>query len=342
MYECLYGYTPFACDNRQDTKLRILKHRTTLKFPNLSKNSPPISFHALDFMISILQEKEDRLCSRRYKHNDFVHQMMYGFPQLTTKGQSGREARTHFVYPNDAEDIKDHHFFRNIPWDDLHKRKPPFVPRVRNWEDTKYFDSDDMISDMSDSSDDTPPMVKEAALAQQEHMPATNGDDIRMNGAGSRVSQHHQEDQKIIPSAGLEMLKVGEQYIQPLIPNPLRPKVHSQTTGASHGTTVVANCAYTENMIRYEKPKKRRKEKKRPRDKILRDAGCAKTALELRKRGAFLGYGYRRAKAASEIIAEVMAEMANDSNSSQRSVWHQRLADIDQSVHEAGDVPMVD
>jgi len=36
------------------------------------------------------------------------------------------------------------------------------------------------------------------------------------------------------------------------------------------------------------------KERKRPRDKLLRDLETAPKVLELRKRGAFLGYTYRR------------------------------------------------
>jgi serine/threonine protein kinase len=30
-YECLYGYTPFVCDNRQDIKMRILRYRQYLE-----------------------------------------------------------------------------------------------------------------------------------------------------------------------------------------------------------------------------------------------------------------------------------------------------------------------
>lgn len=40
--------------------------------------------------------------------------------------------------------------------------------------------------------------------------------------------------------------------------------------------------------------KKRRREKELPCDKILQDPVGARTALELRKRSAFLGYTYRR------------------------------------------------
>lgn len=45
-----------------------------------------------------------------------------------------------------------------------------------------------------------------------------------------------------------------------------------------------------------ETEKEKEKEKERPRDKILRDMQLGQTALEIRKRGAFLGYTYRRPK----------------------------------------------
>lgn len=40
--------------------------------------------------------------------------------------------------------------------------------------------------------------------------------------------------------------------------------------------------------------RKRRREKKRPRDKLLRDAEVGRAVMEIRKRGAFVGYTYRR------------------------------------------------
>jgi hypothetical protein len=39
---------------------------------------------------------------------------------------------------------------------------------------------------------------------------------------------------------------------------------------------------------------RQRKEKKRPRDKILRDPEVGRQVLEIRKKGAFVGYTYRR------------------------------------------------
>ena len=44
------------------------------------------------------------------------------------------------VYANDATDIKAHPFFKGIKWSLLHTSRPPFIPKVKNWEDSQYFD----------------------------------------------------------------------------------------------------------------------------------------------------------------------------------------------------------
>lgn len=51
---------------------------------------------------------------------------------------------------------------------------------------------------------------------------------------------------------------------------------------------------------------KKPREKKRPRDKILRDTNCGKIALQMRKDSAFIGYGYRKPKGISEVIEEAL------------------------------------
>lgn len=53
------------------------------------------------------------------------------------------------------------------------------------------------------------------------------------------------------------------------------------------------------------------REKKRPRDKILRDENCGKMALQMRKESAFIGYGYRRSKTVTEVIEETLNFEAN-------------------------------
>lgn len=63
----------------------------------------------------------------------------------------------------------------------------------------------------------------------------------------------------------------------------------------------------------------KKKSKDRPRDKILRDEECGWTALEIRKRGSFLGYTYRRPKCPA---------MALNSGRGRRSFIRAELADL--------------
>jgi serine/threonine protein kinase len=141
LYECLYGYTPFVCDNRQDTKMRILQYGNYLVFPekatykrNGKERSRIISNEPVHLIKQLLREKEARLSSKKYFLNDYSGSHVYG---------------------DDADELKKHVFFEKIDWINLHLIKPPFVPNVTTWEDTKYFDEADVISAVeSDSSDD--------------------------------------------------------------------------------------------------------------------------------------------------------------------------------------------
>jgi hypothetical protein len=63
------------------------------------------------------------------------------------------------------------------------------------------------------------------------------------------------------------------------------------------------------------KKKKAKKEKKRPRDKILRDMQTGKLALDMRRRGAFLGYAYRKPKGLEALLDRVSAEGSIESPS---------------------------
>jgi hypothetical protein len=56
----------------------------------------------------------------------------------------------------------------------------------------------------------------------------------------------------------------------------------------------VASCGYDSLFRGVLKRKSHKKDKKRPRDKILRDPEVGRTVLEIRKKGAFIGYTYRR------------------------------------------------
>jgi protein-serine/threonine kinase len=191
----------------------------------------PVSRNAIDLMMRLLEERQDRLSAKRYRENDWV---------LRDKAVGARRVRNihatgHIVYPNDAEDIKSHAFFRNVQWSTLHMTRPPFVPRVHGDQPiTKYFDDEAEIMSASDHLDSSSYEAAEPNLNLQEATP--------------------------IPGLTVEAQ--------------LPP--YNQLSAAVH------------------KLRRRKKEKKRPRDKLLRDPHVGRAVLELRKKGAFIGYTYRR------------------------------------------------
>lgn len=205
-----------------------------------------VSAEAIDVINSLLQEKEFRLSSSKYKTNDVLtsraSKCFFYKPDGSNQNYQG-----HYVYPNDASDIKSHPFFHGINWDEIHRMSPPFVPKVRGWEDTRYFEDGDYPTDHDGESTDS-----ETELG--------NDDNVQHDGNG----------------------KPGQSAKKDLNPD-------SRPTGKDGKDR--DNAANPPA-----KGKKRNKESKRPRDKILRDRRLRKTALEMRKRGAFLGYTYRRPK----------------------------------------------
>jgi protein-serine/threonine kinase len=192
----------------------------------------PVSRNAIDLMMRLLEERQDRLSAKRYRENDWV---------LRDKAVGTRRVRNihatgHIVYPNDAEDIKAHAFFRNVQWGTLHLTRPPFVPRVHGDQPiTKYFDDEAEIMSASDHMDSSSYEAPDAPNLQE----ATP-----------------------IPIPGLS--------VEAQLP------AYEQLSAAVH------------------KLRRRKKEKKRPRDKLLRDPHVGRAVLELRKKGAFIGYTYRR------------------------------------------------
>ncbi|KAK2735879.1 hypothetical protein FQN57_001085 [Myotisia sp. PD_48] len=231
LYECLFGFTPFAAETRKETKEKILTHRKSLFFPQERPSDRLISDDAVDLVARLLQDRQYRLCSRKYLLNDYVHskrspgQLIDRPADKTSKNYQG-----YYVYPDDAADIKNHRFFRNIQWDEIHLRKPPFVPKIKSWEDTKYFECE--VEDCNSKSSD--PNTAEN--------PNSNG----MN----------------------------------------------QGPNENGALTAVTNLQV----------KSKKKEKRRPRDKVLRDESVGKIALNMRKQGSFLGYSYRRPKETSAIF----------------------------------------
>ncbi|ETN39174.1 uncharacterized protein HMPREF1541_05397 [Cyphellophora europaea CBS 101466] len=287
MFECLYGYTPFACEDRHSTKLKILKHKQTLAFPAVPHPHEP-SQEALDLMMQLLVEKEKRLCSRKYHLNDYTIQMVGSRAIRFPADKRNQNYQGYFVYPDDADDLKRHHFFKHIQWDTLLHKRPPFVPKVKDWEDTKYFDEDQPISDIDEASSSEDEVEEEA----------TKENCVPVILSGSKASQHHQEDQHIVPSIAL---KPSGTVVRPMTPisKPLSPRPSSPEA-------LVEKVQGSPLPPETNKPAKQKKrDKKRPRDKILRDREFGKAALQLRKNGAFMGYSYRRPTGVEEVLKEV-------------------------------------
>lgn len=199
-------------------------------------------------MRRLLREKEFRLSSRRYAPTDFL------FPKNPREDDFGvyrdymaAAAHARFVYPDDAEDIKAHSFFRNVLWDKLHLMRPPFVPKVKSWEDTRYFEEDEPISDVRGSS----------SYSNSRSRSSTSSNGVPQAAPNDQATTHQR------PS----LWNANEIHISAEQP----PATEQPMT-----------------------KDKENKPHKRPRDKILRDEVVGKQALEIRKKGAFLGYTWRR------------------------------------------------
>jgi len=200
-----------------------------------------VTRNAMDLILRLLEDRPDRLSSKRYRENDWI---------LRDKAVGARRTRNlhntgHIVFPNDAEDIKAHPFFRNIQWSTLHMTRSPLVPRIHDGQPiTMYFDDEAEIMSASDHLDSSSYEVADLDGAPAPCVPGLLGDDVPIPTAEHNITKNH---------TACEQAYKGLQ------------------------------------KIRY-----RKKEKKRPRDKLLRDPQVGRAVLELRKKGAFVGYTYRR------------------------------------------------
>jgi len=205
----------------------------------------------------MLQEKEHRLCSNKYLLNDYEERKLAN-PRLGS--QLNQDFRGYFVFPDDATDIKSHPFFHGIPWDRLHITKAPEIPDVKSCYDTKYFDEEEPISDVDDASS-TSSLQEQELKAQEEYE-----QEIAAAFEAEKLNQENADSTQIITDVA-----------------PTKAATKTEIGGARE-------------FILVGKKVGRGKDKKRPRDRILRDTKVAKQVLEIRKRGAFIGYTYRRPK----------------------------------------------
>ena len=287
LYECLYGRTPFYCENRQKTKESIVQHRSTLQFPTTERWArpasesrrwlPPPSETVKDLLQGILTDKDIRLSSRQYRHAG---------RRLSAATTSSPLAR--HVYPNGAEEIKSHRFFNGIAWSQMHLVQPPFVPRVKeNQSITKYFeDEKDIISDDSSSLQSLIERLDEHA--SDEEVKAVLGTHYDKWKA-DRVDEEKRElGIEGCPDDELDRIKAhfGADFER----WKAERAIQICEARAEQGGEAEVGAELKDE-------KKAKKEKKRPRDKLLRDPEVARKVMELRKRNAFFGYTYRRPKA---------------------------------------------
>lgn len=162
----------------------------------------------------------------------------------------------------------------------MHLMTPPFVPRVReNQSITKYFeDEKDIVTDDSSSY-----------LSIKEHLDEHASDEEAKAVLGPYYHKWKAE-QREREKAQLGIPDCSDAELE-------RLKEHF---GDEHPMWKVQRMAEVQHELAENgepdaalKPKK---EKKRPRDKMLRDPGIGRKVMALRKRGAFLGYTYRRPK----------------------------------------------
>ena len=205
-----------------------------------------------------MQEKEHRICSKRY--------------YLKDRGQAGEGLPTdifgRYVFPDDAEDIKAHRWFSNMPWDRLHTVRPPFVPRIRGAEDTHYFDESEPMEEWSDlhpseASILAPEDVRNILCDFREIVQTTAIHLIAVPYDSSKLRQiHHQIDELGVISP--EEKDVLKQFV----------RVYG------------------------------RKERKRPRDRLLRDDNTKDVVMDVRKKTAFMGYTWRRMRPGEYTVPE--------------------------------------
>lgn len=163
----------------------------------------------------------------------------------------------------------------------MHMTPPPFVPRVReNQPITKYFeDEHDILTD--DSSSFVSMKENVDSNASEAQIKSVMGHHFDKWKAEQRQNEKEELGMHDFPDGEYDHLKdrMGTRFKQWKASRIVEIRKMQVQKGINPDGVV-----------------KKVKEKKRPRDKMLRDPEVGKMVLELRKKGAFLGYTYRRPK----------------------------------------------
>ncbi|KAK3335347.1 kinase-like protein [Cercophora scortea] len=294
------------------------KHKETFGFPA----RPPVSHRCQHLIASLIQDKENRLCSKRYHFKDLISSSPSGklaTSSSTNSLNSHAHAHPHdrstgpkmlggphnfagrYVFPYDAEDIKAHRWFRGIPWDRLHELEPPHVPQLCAVDDTHYFDEEDEISDWSES--------ETSASEQKADQESTLNDSPGI--LSSDLQSAHLSEAPFLSKApdatfpGLRPRKAEEARIALRGFRRSVQKWAVAAIAAPYDSTRLRNMDAQIDGLPGLTPAERsalrhfirafgRKDRKRPRDRLLRDRHTRGVVMEVRKKTAFLGYTWRR------------------------------------------------
>lgn len=216
-------------------------HKEKFRFPM----RPFVTDKCKDLIYRLIQDKDIRLCSKRYQ---ILDQSQPGIGTPTDR--YGR-----YVFPNDAEDIKAHRFFKPIPWDTIQNISPPFIPNINSLEDSHYFDESEPLDDWIESATERPGLTDE-------------------------------EVRWVLRGCGMAVQNVAIRLINaPFDSGALR----------SRDLEIDSMSAFDDEEKELLKRFTReygRRVPKRPRDIILRDDNMKETAMMVRKQSAFLGYAW--------------------------------------------------
>ncbi|KAJ2976569.1 hypothetical protein NQ176_g4881 [Zarea fungicola] len=160
------------------------------------------------------------------------------------------------VFPDDAEDIKAHRWFKHLAWDQVASMTPPFIPNISSPEDTQYFEESEPLEDWSESSP----------------------------GAG------------LSPDEVQKILRDFNEHVQQVAIG-LVAEPHDSSSLRAIEAELDSSPDLTErerDMLKHFVRLYGRRQRKRPRDVLLRDAKFKDAVMEVRKSTAFVGYSWRR------------------------------------------------
>ncbi|KAI0395762.1 kinase-like protein [Xylariaceae sp. FL0594] len=323
---------------RQQTKRNIVNHEETFAFPP----RPVISRRCMDLIANLVCERDHRLSSSRYRTREMGVEHPPMPPGKNRLRARSRDQKGRAVYPQDAEDIKAHKWFRDIPWEQLHLITPPFVPRITSIEDTHYFDEEEPISDWSESgSDDDNSSSEEenaeatVAVTNMERNPLWSPAAIDTRylvgpcEVPNAASPHNIHSPPVVQRKPEKLAAMQEQLsmfppgtravLAQFVASPydstrlkrMDREIEAMAEMASEYDHDNHNAPSSELWLSPQNPDDTagllvdkmkafvrafgKRERKRPRDRLLRDRKTKATVMEIRKQTAFLGYSFKRA-----------------------------------------------